>query len=169
MSSIFAFVGRLMLAAIFVIGGFSKLGNLAGTDQFMQSAGLPAGLALPAALFELISGLAIALGVMTRVFSVLLAGFCLVTALLFHNKLTDPVQSIMFLKNIAIAGGFLCLFAQSQQRWSYDALRERRKSDLAVRDAEARTHEAELRTARAETRAEPIPTTTTTTTTGPMA
>ena len=107
MSSIAAFFGRLMLAAIFIVAGAGKLGDLAGTDQYIQSAGMPAGLALPAAIFEIVAGLAIALGVMTRFFSLLLAGFCLLTAVLFHKNFADQVQGIMFMKNVAIAGGFL--------------------------------------------------------------
>ena len=150
MSSFAAFFGRLMLAAIFILGGAQKLGDLAGTDQYIQSVGMPAGLALPAAIFELVAGLAIALGIMTRFFSLLLAGFCLLTAVLFHNNFADQMQAANFLKNVAIAGGFLCLFAQSQLHWSYDAIRVRRKAELETRDADAARHDAELRAAKAE-------------------
>lgn len=156
MSSIAAFFGRLMLAAIFIIAGAGKLGDLAGTDHYIQSVGMPAGLALPAAIFELVAGLAIALGVMTRFFSLLLAGFCLLTAVLFHNNFADQTNSIMFMKNVAIAGGFLCLFAQSHLHWSYDAIRVRRKAELATAEADAARHDAELRAAKAEGHADAL-------------
>jgi putative oxidoreductase len=117
-------------------------------------AGLPAGLAIPAGIFELVAGLAIALGFMTRFFSILLAGFCILTAVLFHQNVTDPMQAAMALKNLAIAGGFLCLFAHSHMRWSYDSMRLTRRAEIAERDGASKVHEAELRTAAAEARAE---------------
>lgn len=143
MSAIAAFVGRILLALIFILAGISKLSDIAGTNAYIQSVGMPAGLGLPAGLFELIAGSAIAFGFMTRLFSILLAGFCLLTAVLFHANFTDPIQMAMFLKNVAIAGGLLCLFAQSQMRWSYDAMRERRGLERSTRDADLRAAKAE--------------------------
>lgn len=143
MSSIVAFFGRLMLALIFLVSGVGKFANLAGTEAMIQKTGMPGGLALPTAIFEVVAGLAIALGVFTRLFSILLAGYCLLAAVLFHNNFTDQMQSAMFLKNVAIAGGFLVLFAQSHMVWSYDAMRERRRADLATRDADLRAAKAE--------------------------
>ena len=90
---------------------------------------------------------------MTRLFAILLAGFCLVTILFFHREFTDPMQAAQAMKNLAIAGGLLCLFAHSQMRWSYDSMRLERKAEIARRDAEERVHDAELRAARAEGRA----------------
>ena len=145
MSGIIAFVGRVMMGLLFILAGIPKLGNLAGTDAYIQSVGMPAGLALPAAVFEIAAGLAIALGIFTRFFALLLAGFCLITAVLFHNKLADPLQAANFLKNVALAGGFLVLFAQRHMRWSYDTMREGRKTDGALRDAELRAERAEGR------------------------
>ncbi|MCW1382224.1 DoxX family protein [Novosphingobium sp. KCTC 2891] len=150
MNTIAALVGRILLAVIFVVSGINKLFDLAGTETLITGAGLPSGLALPTALFELIGGLAIALGFMTRLFSILFAGFSLVTVLFFHRDFTDPMQATMALKNVAIAGGFLCLFAHSQMRWSYDSMRLRRRGEVATREAEERAREAELRAARAE-------------------
>lgn len=143
MSSIVAFFGRLMLALMFLVAGVGKFSNLAGTDAMIQKVGMPAGLALPTAIFEVVGGLAIALGVFTRLFSILLAGFCLLTAILYHNNFGDPMQAAMFMKNVAIAGGFLVLFAQSHMVWSYDAMRERRRADIATRDADLRAAKAE--------------------------
>jgi putative oxidoreductase len=161
-----AFIGRLMLALIFILGGIGKLFALQATGTYMAQAGLPADLVLPAGIFELVAGLAIALGFLTRIFSILLAGFCLLTALIFHHDFTDPMQSTMALKNIAMAGGFLCLFAHTQMRWSYDSMRHHRETDLASIDAERRAHEAELRAARAEGRAIVVPAGTATATAG---
>ena len=65
--------------------------------------------------------------------------------MLFHNNLSVPLQAANFLKNVALAGGFLVLFAQRQMRWSYDTMRESRKVDGTLRDAEMRAERAEGR------------------------
>ena len=145
MSAIVAFVGRVMLAALFILAGVNKLGAIPATDAYIQSVGMPANLGLPAAIFEIVAGLAIALGIFTRFFAMLLAGFCLVTAVLFHQNFADPMQAANFLKNVALAGGFLILFAQRQMAWSYDTMRERRAADSALRDSELRAVRAEGR------------------------
>ena len=145
MSAVVAFIGRVMLAALFIMSGLGKLGDIAGTDTYIQSVGLPAGLGLPAAVFEIVAGLAIALGIFTRFFALLLAGFCLVTAMMFHTNFGDKMQAINFMKNIALAGGFLVLFAQRHMTWSYDMMRERRAADAATRAAELRAERAEGR------------------------
>lgn len=150
MNTIAALIGRILLSLIFIVSGASKLFDPAGTEALITGVGLPSGLAIPAGLFELIAGLALALGFMTRLFSVLLAGFCLVTAFFFHNQFGDPMQAAMALKNVAIAGGLLCLFAHSQMRWSYDSMRLKRKAEIAERDGAEKVREAELRAARAE-------------------
>ncbi len=150
MNTIAALIGRILLSLIFIVSGASKLFDPAGTEALITGVGLPSGLAIPAGLFELIAGLALALGFMTRLFSILLAGFCLVTAFFFHNQFGDPMQAAMALKNVAIAGGLLCLFAHSQMRWSYDSMRLKRKAEIAERDAAEKVREAELRAAKAE-------------------
>ncbi len=150
MPSLLGFVGRLLLALLFVSSGISKLLDPAGTESSIAAVGLPNGLAIPVGIFELVAGLALVLGIATRLFAILLAAFCLLTAFFFHNNFADPVQAAQLLKNVAIAGGLLCLCGLSSMRWSYDAMRERRHADALTRDAEHRAHEAELRAARAE-------------------
>lgn len=130
-SGLFAFVGRVMLAQIFIVSGAVKLTDQAGTGEYMAGVGLPPNLALPVALFEVIGGLMIVLGIFTRLTSLLFAGFCLLTALLFHRETADPIQAAAAMKNIAIAGGFLCLFAYQGKAWSLDAYRNRRRAEMA--------------------------------------
>ncbi len=154
MSMIAVFVGRIFIAVIFVVSGINKLIHVADTNAMISSTGLPAGLAVPTGLFELIAGICIAMGIFTRLFSVLLAGFTLLTILFFHREFTDPVQAAQAMKNLAIAGGLLCLFGYGQTRWSYDAMRQRRRDELALREAQQQATEADLRAARAEGRAE---------------
>jgi len=100
---------RALLAAIFILSGIGKAGTFEGTQAYMQAFGLPGFLLLPAIVFEIGAGLGILVGFKTRLFAVLLAGFSLVTAFLFHANFGDQMQQIMFLKNIAMAGGFLIL------------------------------------------------------------
>lgn len=149
MSMIAVFIGRLFIAVIFVVSGINKLIHVTDTNAMISAAGLPSGLAIPTGLFELVAGVCLALGIATRLWSVLLAGFVLLTILFFHREFTDPMQAMMAMKNLAIAGGLLCLFGYGHTRWSYDAMRARRRGEIAQ-------HDAELRAARAEGRAEAV-------------
>lgn len=156
MSMIAVFIGRLFIAVIFIVSGINKLIHVADTNAMISAAGLPSGLAIPTGLFELVAGVCLALGIATRLWAILLAGFVLLTILFFHREFTDPMQAMMAMKNLAIAGGLLCLFGYGHTRWSYDALRARRRGEIAQHDAELRAREAELRAARAEGRAEAV-------------
>ena len=150
MSAIAAFLGRLMLAALFVLSGIPKIIDPSGTAQMLTSANLPGSLAMPTGIFEVVAGILLALGVMSRLVSLLLAGFTLLTVFFFHNQFGDPMQAAQALKNIAIAGGLLVVFAYGHMRWSYDHMRASRRGEIAAHDADVRAHEAELRAARAE-------------------
>ena len=149
MSMIAVFIGRLFIAVIFIVSGINKLIHVSDTGAMISSAGLPAALAVPTGLFELIAGVCIALGIFARLFSLLLAGFVLLTILFFHREFTDPAQAMAAMKNLAIAGGLLCLFGYGHTRWSYDALRRKRRDEITA-------HDAELRAARAEWRADSV-------------
>ena len=132
-SGLFAFIGRIMLAVLFIVSGAMKLTDIPGTAAYMATVNLPANLALPTAIFEIIGGLMIMFGVFTRLTALVFAAFCLLTALLFHRETADPVQAAAAMKNIAIAGGFLCLFAFDQKSYSFDAYRARRRRDADTR------------------------------------
>jgi putative oxidoreductase len=114
--------GRVLIATIFVLGGWRKIGGYAATQAYMESAGVPGALLPLVIALELSGGLAIVAGLFTRPVALLLAGFSLVSALLFHGT---PDQQILLLKNFAMAGGFLFLVANGAGRFSLDALRAR--------------------------------------------
>lgn len=154
MSKIAAIIGRILIAFIFIVSGITKLMSLGTTDQMIQSAGLPGGLAIPVGLFELVLGIMLAIGLAVRLVSLLLFAFTALTILFFHNQFGDPMQAAMAMKNLAIMGGLLLAFAHSQMWSHYYAINRERSGELAARDAERRTHEAELRAARAEALAE---------------
>ena len=112
--------GRVLLSLIFIVAGAQKLFSYAGTQQYMESAGLP-GILLPAViLLELGGGLAILAGFMTRWVALALAGFSVLSAVLFHLDLGNQMQTIMLMKNLAIAGGFLALAAAGPGAFALD-------------------------------------------------
>ena len=117
-------IGRVLIAVLFVLSGWGKIGGYAGTQGYMQSAGVPGGLLPLVILLELGGGIAIVAGFQTRVVALLLAGFSLLAALLFHTG-ADQLQQIMFLKNLGLAGGFLFLAANGAGRLSVDRLLKR--------------------------------------------
>ena len=158
MSSIAAVIGRILLAIIFIVSGATKLMTVAATEAMITGVGMPGGLAIPTGLFEVIAGICLVLGLMTRIASILLAGFTLLAALLFHNRLNDPIQSAMMLKDVAIAGGLLLVFAHSQMWYGWDRIRRERRHEIAAHDADERARDAELRAARAEGVAQASPT-----------
>jgi putative oxidoreductase len=113
--------GRILLSFIFIVAGFSKIASGGeGMVQYMESAGVPGFLFWPAALFEVIAGLAILVGFKTRISAFLLAGFCIVTAVLFHYVPADQMQMTMLMKNFAIAGGLLILARFGAGEFSVD-------------------------------------------------
>ena len=113
-------LGRLMISLIFIISGFGKISNFSGTQAYMESVGVP-GILLPLVIvLEILGGLAIVVGWQTRLVAFLLAGFTLLSALLFHFDLGDQGQFIQFMKNVGLAGGFLVLVAHGAGAWSLD-------------------------------------------------
>ena len=106
---IFSLAGRVMIALIFVLSGLSKISAIEGTQGYMEAMGIPGILIYPTILFEVAAGLAIIAGFQTRLVALVLAGFTLLLASIFHNQLGDQMQFILFIKNVAIAGGLLFL------------------------------------------------------------
>jgi putative oxidoreductase len=143
MSLIAAVIGRLLMAVMFVVSGLQKIADPGPTAQMLAGTNLPGNLALPTGIFEVVAGILLAIGLMTRLVSIVLFVFVGLTIFFFHNDFTDPLQGTLALKNLAIMGGLLMTFAYGQVRGTFDYMRERRK-----------TYDAELRAARAEGRAE---------------
>jgi putative oxidoreductase len=113
-------VGRSLLASLFVISGLGKLAAYAGTAGYMESVGVPGALLPLVIALEVLGGLAIIAGYKTRIVASILAVFSIASAVLFHSNLGDQIQQIMFLKNVAIAGGFITLAARGAGSWSID-------------------------------------------------
>jgi len=115
--------GRVLIATVFVLAGFGKISAYTGTQVYMQHAGVPGALLPLVILLELGGGIAIVVGLYTRPVALLLAGFSIIAALLFHGGSGDQMQQIMLLKDFGLAGGFLFLVANGAGRPSVDARR----------------------------------------------
>jgi putative oxidoreductase len=113
-------VGRVLMAVIFVLSGFQKLTHYANTQQYLEHAGIPGALLPLVILMELGGGIALVLGAYTRIIAFLLAGFCLLTAVMVHYHPGDQAQMINFMKNLAMCGGFLILTAYGAGKLSLD-------------------------------------------------
>ena len=123
--SVTLLVARVLLSVMFIMAGLQKFGGIEGTAGYISSVGLPAStlLAWLAAIFETLVGLAILVGFQTRASALLLALFCVFTALVFHGNFGDQMQMLFFMKNVTIAGGFLALAAHGAGAYSVDARR----------------------------------------------
>lgn len=113
-------IGRILLAHIFILSGFNKIMGYSGTQQYMESMGVP-GILLPLViLVELGGGLALLLGWQTRIAAWVLAAFTVASALIFHTNFADQMQMISFMKNMAITGGLLFVAAYGADELSLD-------------------------------------------------
>jgi len=118
-------LGRILLSILFFVSGVGKVTGYASTVAYMAAAGVPGALLPIAIAVELLLPLALILGWHSRLTAVLLAGYSIVAALAFHHNFADPAEAVMFLKDIAIAGGLLLLAANGAGRCSLDARRSR--------------------------------------------
>lgn len=113
-------LGRLLMSMIFIMAGVNKIGGYEGTQGYMEAMGVP-GMLLPVViLLELAGGAALLIGWKARIFAFLLAGFTLLSALIFHSNFADQTQMILFMKNLAIAGGLLFILAFGPGKLSLD-------------------------------------------------
>jgi putative oxidoreductase len=112
--------GRVLLAALFLVTGLGKIGGYAATAGYMASVGVPGALLPLVIATEVLGAAAIIIGWKTQIIAFMLAGFTLLSALIFHANFADQTQMIMFLKNLSIAGGFLLLVANGAGRFSLD-------------------------------------------------
>ena len=104
-------IGRVFIAVGFLVAGINKISGYAGTQGYMESMGVPGALLPLVIALEVLGALAIIVGFQTRITAFALAGFCILSALIFHFNFADQMQAISFMKNFGLAGGFLFLVA----------------------------------------------------------
>ena len=113
-------VGRIFLSTIFLIEGMNKIFNYESTIEYMENFNVPEYLAIPAIIVEILFPLLLIVGYQTKISALVLAIFTLATALIFHTDFTNQMQLTSFLKNFAIAGGFLIIFVNGAGKYSID-------------------------------------------------
>jgi putative oxidoreductase len=116
---------RILMSQIFIISGIGKITGYAGTQAYMAKMGVPGALLPLVILTELGGGLALLFGFQTRWVALALAGFTLVSALIFHMNFSDQVQMINFMKNLAMTGGLLMFVRHGAAAPSIDSSRSR--------------------------------------------
>ena len=120
MINIIDLIGRVLISALFLLNGIFKISNYEGTIGWMESFGIPGMFIVPAIILEIAGPVLIVIGYKTKFAAGLLSLFCITTAFIFHNDFTDQMQFTSFLKNIALAGGFLILFVNGARGISLD-------------------------------------------------
>lgn len=130
LKNVFALLARVLMAALFLPAGVTKVTGFAGTVGYIASVGLPlptVGAAL-ALVVEIVGSLALLAGFGTRMAAVVLAVFTLAASFFFHAYWAVPAEQVfvtqlLFFKNIAVVGGLLALAAHGAGAWSLDARR----------------------------------------------
>ena len=120
MKNIADLVGRILISTLFLLNGIFKISNYDGTIGWMESFGMPGILLIPAIILEIAGPVLIIIGYKTKLAAGLLSLFCIATAFIFHNDFANQMQLTSFLKNIALAGGFLILFVNGAKGFSLD-------------------------------------------------
>lgn len=119
-------LAAVLLSAIFLISGFGKIAQPQQTIGYIAATGAPLPLAgyVLAVVVQLGGALALLVGFRARTAAAALAGFCIASALMFHSNFADQNQFIHFMKNVAMAGGFLQVAAFGRGRISLDGRRQ---------------------------------------------
>ena len=120
MVNLIDFIGRLLISALFLLSAYNKIFSIDGTMSWMEGYDVPGFLLYPTIALEIILPLFVIIGYQARVSAGLLAIFCIATAFLFHYDFVDQMQTIAFLKNLGLAGGFLFIVANGTKDWSVD-------------------------------------------------
>ena len=120
MTNVLDLAARILISALFLLNGVFKISNYDGTVDWMEGFGIPGILIIPAIILEIVGPIFIILGYKAKVAAGLLSLFCIATAVIFHNDFSDQMQLGSFLKNIALAGGFLFIFINGTKDFSLD-------------------------------------------------
>ena len=120
LSTFSAPTGRLLLAMMFLMSGLSKIGSYIGTQGYMEAMGVSGALLPLVIAAEVLGGLAIIVGWKTKFIAIALAGFSVLTAVLFHADFSNQAEMTNFMKNMTIAGGFLLLVAHGPGAYALD-------------------------------------------------
>ena len=115
-------IGRVFLSALFLIEGVGKLFTQEQVITYMENYGVPGILFIPAVVLEILFPLLLIVGYKTRLAALVMTLFTLTVAIIFHTDFSDGMQLIFFLKDLAIAGGFMIIIAHGSNKLSLDHL-----------------------------------------------
>ena len=118
MANLIDLIGRLLISVLFLLSTYNKIISIDGTMSWMEGYGVPGFLLYPTIAVEIILPLFVIIGYQARISAGLLAIFCIATAFLFHYDFVDQMQTIAFLKNLGLAGGFLFIVVNGTKDWS---------------------------------------------------
>jgi len=113
-------IGRILLSALFLIEGIGKIFMQENVVMYMEDYGVPGVLFIPAVIVEILFPLFLIIGYKTRLTALVMALFTFTVAIIFHTDFTEGTQMVFFLKDLAIAGGFMIIFAYGPNRISLD-------------------------------------------------
>ena len=113
-------VGRIFLASLFLVEGIGKLFTQEQVITYMEDYGVPGMLFIPAVVVEILFPLLLIVGYKTRLAALVMALFTLTVAIIFHTDFSDGMQLISFLKDLAIAGGFMIIIVYGSNKFSID-------------------------------------------------
>ena len=114
------FIGRLLLSALFLIEGFGKISMQENVIMYMEDYGVPGVLFVPAIVLEILFPLLLIVGYKTKWAASIMALFTFTVAIIFHTDFSEGMQMMLFLKDIAIAGGFMIIVAYGPSKISLD-------------------------------------------------
>ena len=120
MSNLLDLVGRIFISLVFLLSGINKIGNYEGTVEWMESLGMPGIFLIPAIILEIGAPILIIVGYKVKISAALLSIFCVATAVIFHNDFSNQMQFVSFMKNVALAGGFLFIVVNGAKDFSLD-------------------------------------------------
>ena len=114
------FVGRVLLSALFLIEGFGKISMQENVIMYMEDYGVPEILFVPATVLEILFPLLLIAGYKTKWAASVMALFTFTVAIIFHTDFSEGMQMIFFLKDLAIAGGFMIILVYGPGKISLD-------------------------------------------------
>ena len=114
------FFGRMLLSALFLIEGLGKIAMQEDVIMYMEDYGVPEILFVPATVLEILFPLLLIVGYKTKWAASIMALFTFAVAIIFHTDFSEQLQMMFFLKDIAIAGGFMIIVAYGPGKISLD-------------------------------------------------
>ena len=113
-------VGRILLSALFLIEGIGKISMQEDVVMYMENYGIPGILFIPAVILEILFPLLLIVGYKTKLAAFVMALFTFTVAIIFHTDFSKGMEMVFFLKDLAIAGGFLMIFVYGANKISLD-------------------------------------------------